>query len=147
MTGCVTSGGSALSVETVPDFLTASWQKLLGNLASNPITALTTGRMAVYAAASDVRDLARAILEEGVAVGRAEGADLGPASVQAVFDMVHRLAPENRHLHALRPALGLEHEHLTGAVVAAADRHGIPVPVNRTVLALLRRLDATLAAT
>ncbi len=140
-------GGSALSVETVPDFLTASWQKLLGNLANNPITALTTGRMAVYAAAPDVRDLARAILEEGVTVGRAEGADLGPASVQAVFDMVDRLAPDNgtSMLYDRLAGRPLEHEHLTGAVVAAADRRDIPVPVNRTVLALLRGLDATLA--
>lgn len=140
-------GGSALSLETVPDFLTASWQKLLGNLANNPITALTTGRMAVYAAAPDVRDLARSILEEGVTVGRAEGADLGPASVQAVFDTVDRLAPDNgtSMLYDRLAGRPLEHEHLTGAVVAAADRRGTPVPVNRTVLALLRGLDATLA--
>jgi len=136
---------SVLTVEGVPDFLTASWQKLLGNLANNPITALTTGRMAVYAV-PDVRELARAILEEGVAVGRAEGADLGPASIQAVFDMVDGLSPDNgtSMLYDRLAGRPLEHEHLTGAVVTAADRHGIPVPVNRTVLALLRGLDASL---
>jgi 2-dehydropantoate 2-reductase len=32
----------------------------------------------------------------------------------------------------------LEHEYITGAVVRAAERHGIDVPLNRAILALLR---------
>ena len=35
----------------------------------------------------------------------------------------------------------LEHQGLTGAVVRAADRHGIDVPLNRAILALLEGLD------
>jgi len=35
----------------------------------------------------------------------------------------------------------LEHDYLTGAVVRAADAHGIAVPSNRTVLALLAALS------
>ncbi|HSU89894.1 MAG TPA: ketopantoate reductase C-terminal domain-containing protein, partial [Sporolactobacillaceae bacterium] len=35
----------------------------------------------------------------------------------------------------------LEHEALSGAVVRAARRHGITVPANETVYALLRLLD------
>jgi 2-dehydropantoate 2-reductase len=34
-----------------------------------------------------------------------------------------------------------EVEALTGALVAAADRHGIPVPLNRALLALLRAIS------
>ena len=36
----------------------------------------------------------------------------------------------------------LEHQGLTGAVVRAADRHGLEVPLNRAILALLEGLDA-----
>jgi 2-dehydropantoate 2-reductase len=39
---------------------------------------------------------------------------------------------------AVRP---LEHEYLTGAVVAAARRLGGPAPLNTAVLTLLRALD------
>jgi 2-dehydropantoate 2-reductase len=35
----------------------------------------------------------------------------------------------------------LEHQGLTGAVVRAAERHGIDVPLNRAILALLEGLD------
>jgi 2-dehydropantoate 2-reductase len=30
-----------------------------------------------------------------------------------------------------------EHEEITGAVVRAGDRHGVDVPLNRAILALL----------
>jgi 2-dehydropantoate 2-reductase len=36
----------------------------------------------------------------------------------------------------------LEHDALNGAVVRAAARVGVPVPTNRTLFALLERLDA-----
>jgi 2-dehydropantoate 2-reductase len=39
----------------------------------------------------------------------------------------------------------LEIDPLTGALVRAAARHGLPVPLNGAVLALLTGLDGTLA--
>lgn len=38
----------------------------------------------------------------------------------------------------------LEHDLLTGAVVRAAERHGIDVPLNRAILALLQGLDESI---
>jgi 2-dehydropantoate 2-reductase len=35
----------------------------------------------------------------------------------------------------------LEHDAITGAVVRAADRTGVAVPINRTLLALLDAID------
>jgi len=40
----------------------------------------------------------------------------------------------------------LEHEFITGAVVNAAARHGIAVPLNEALLALLRALDRSMRA-
>ena len=36
-----------------------------------------------------------------------------------------------------------EHDEITGAVVRAADRHGVDVPLNRAVLALLAAAATT----
>ena len=36
----------------------------------------------------------------------------------------------------------LEIEALTGAIVSAGERHGIATPLNRTLLTLLRAVDA-----
>lgn len=34
--------------------------------------------------------------------------------------------------------LPTEHEHITGALVRAAQQHDIPVPLNKTLLTLMR---------
>ena len=44
-------------------------------------------------------------------------------------------------LQDLRRGRRLEHDAITGAVVRAAARAGVAVPLNRTLLALLARLD------
>lgn len=137
--------GGGMEVEAVDDFPTAAWRKLLGNLAANPLTALTESRIGVIRDPS-VGELARGLLEEGVEIGRAEGARLEPGDVDRIMQDLAGYPPESGSSMlydriARRP---LEHELITGAVVRAADRHGIAAPRNRTVLALLRALDRSL---
>lgn len=129
--------GSAFKIEAELDFPTAAWRKLLANLAGNPITALTLRRMSVFAEPA-IRDLARALLREAVAVAQADGAALTDADADAIVDRfgAGRGSGGTSMLYDRLARRPLEHEALTGALVAAADRHGIPVPVNRTILAL-----------
>ncbi|WP_158604515.1 2-dehydropantoate 2-reductase [Nocardioides mangrovicus] len=135
------TGDGRLDVRTSEDFRTEAWRKLLRNAAGNPICALTLARLRVFADPS-VRAMARSVLEEVVAVGRAAGADLGPDDVEAVFAMFDGLPPDtgSSMLYDRLAGRRLEHEELTGVVVATADAHGVEVPVNRTLLALLRGL-------
>lgn len=130
--------GTTFAVEETHDFATVAWRKLLSNLVGNPITALTLRRTGVLREPR-IRELAAAILAEALAVAPAEGARLAEA------DADHVLAGLDRHgseagtsmLYDRLAGRTLEHRYLTGALVEAADRHGIPVPVNRTLLALL----------
>ena len=57
------------------DFVTLAWRKLLINAVASPVTALTLQRQAVLRR-PDVQTLCLAVLEEAIAVGRAEGAKL-----------------------------------------------------------------------
>ena len=59
--------GTTLHVELDDDFLTASWRKLLANLAGNPITALTLGRASVLRSGG-LRELALGLLREGATI-------------------------------------------------------------------------------
>jgi 2-dehydropantoate 2-reductase len=134
--------GSALHVELERDFRTAAWRKLLTNVAANPITALTMGRSEVLELPS-VRALALGLLRECADVGRAEGARLAPDEPErtlAYYDGLPRDGGSSMLYDRLagRP---LEYETLTGAVVRAAKRHGLDVPLNRAILALLEGLD------
>jgi 2-dehydropantoate 2-reductase len=131
-----------LVVRGVQDMQTATWRKLLGNLVANPITTLTLRRIDVMRDPG-IADLARGLLLEAVQVGRAEGAGLADEDVTAVLDGTRQYGDRtgSSMLYDRLAGNPLEHQYLTGEVVRRADRHGIPVPLNAGVLALLDALD------
>ncbi len=121
------------------DFHTLVWRKLLVNAVANPITALTLMRQAVFRR-PDVKTLCLAILEETAAVAEADGARLRSDEAAQILTTLLTYPPEagtSMYFDRLagRP---LEVEALTGAIVAAAERHRISAPLNRALLALLR---------
>jgi 2-dehydropantoate 2-reductase len=135
--------GVPLVVERVGDLRTLLWRKLLLNVTVNPVTALTLQRQAV-SQRDDIQALYRAILTEAVAVAAADGARLGAEDVERTVATLLGYPPDagtSMYFDRLagRP---LEVEALTGALVAAGERHDIAVPLNRALLALLRAVNA-----
>jgi 2-dehydropantoate 2-reductase len=137
--------GSRLEIQQEDDFLTAAWRKLLSNLAANPLTALTLQRIGVIHN-PDIRELARGVLHEGARVAAAEGARLANGDGDAILDELGGYSRDggSSMLYDRLAGRPLEHEFLTGAVVRAAERHKIDVPLNRALLALLRALDGAI---
>jgi 2-dehydropantoate 2-reductase len=120
-----------------PDFKTLAWRKLLLNTIANPITALTLQRQAVFRR-EDVQALCLAILDEAAAIGRADGARLPADESQQLLATLLTYPPDagtSMYFDRLagRP---LEIEALTGAVVAAGERHRMPTPLNRMLFTL-----------
>jgi 2-dehydropantoate 2-reductase len=140
--------GTPLRVHCGGDFVTLAWRKLLINAVASPVTALTLQRQAVLRRA-DIQALCLAVLEEAIAVGRAEGAQLAADEAARTLATLFTFSGElgtSMYFDRLanRP---LEHEALTGAIVAAGERHGIATPLNRALLALLRAIsDAAVSA-
>jgi 2-dehydropantoate 2-reductase len=133
---------AGLVVRGVHDMRTATWRKLLGNIVANPITTLTLRRIGVMAEPG-IEDLARGLLLEAVEVGQAEGARLGDQDVAAVLAGTGQYGERtgSSMLYDRLAGLPLEHQYLTGEVVRRAETHGIPVPLNAAILALLDALD------
>lgn len=137
--------GTGVELSQTDDFRTAAWRKMLTNLAANPITALTLRRLDVFAE-PDVRELATGVLAEGVEVARAEGAGVTWVDAEEVLASYtgHFSADTGTSMLYDRLAgLPTEHEHITGTLVRAAERHGVDVPLNRTLLTLMRALRPT----
>lgn len=127
-----------LVVEREGGFITAAWTKLLANASANPLTALT-GRTCEVLRDPMISKVARLLLEETAQVGRAEGADLSDETVEATLAWLDKLTDEAKTSMLVDRwnKRELEWQGLTGAVVRAADRHGLAVPATRTVEALL----------
>jgi 2-dehydropantoate 2-reductase len=138
--------GTPLRIIRSGDFATLAWRKLLINAVANPITALTLQRQAVLRRA-DVQELCRGILDEAVAAARAEGVKLADDETAHTIATLHNFSGELGTSMYFDRLAGqrLEVEALTGAIVAAGERHGLAMPLNRALLTLMRAINDAIA--
>lgn len=131
--------GTPLRILISDDLPALAWRKLLINSVANPITALTLQRLCVFRR-DDIAALAEAMLEEAVAVARADGARVTDDDIPQILRILRDIpADMTTSMHFDRLAgRALELDALNGAIVAAGERLCIPVPLNRTLLTLLR---------
>jgi 2-dehydropantoate 2-reductase len=139
--------GTPLRIVRSADFATLAWRKLLINAVANPITALTLQRQAVLRR-PDVQELCRSILDEAVAVARAEGLKLAEDETARTIATLENFSGELGTSMYFDRLAGrrLEAEALTGAIVAAGDRYGMAMPLNRALLTLLRAINDAIGA-
>ena len=118
------------------------WVKLWGNMAFNPISALTTATLDVITGEPDSRAVARAMMLEAQAVAEA----LGITFAIDVDKRIAGAAEVGRHktsmLQDMEMGRPLEIEAILGAVVEMADWVGRAVPISRAMVALVRQRAA-----
>lgn len=138
---CALFRGSSLDVRTVEDFLTASWRKLCTNCAG-AATALAGSSDAVARDAS-AANLAALLASECAAVGRAEGAALGPeTAAEVVRDLSRPNAGVNSLLADRLAGRPMEVRERNGVIVHKGAKHGIPTPANSYVVQALALISA-----
>ena len=119
------------------------WVKLLGNVAFNPLSALTRATLAAMARDPGVCDLVRSIMTEVEAVATRLGMDL-PISIDQRIAGAEKVGEHKtsmlQDLEAHRP---MELEPVVGAVVELGEKLGIAMPYTRTVYACTKLLGVT----
>ena len=117
------------------------WVKLLGNVAFNPISALTRATIVQMARDPDVSVLARNIMTEVEAVAVKLGIDL-PISIEKRMAGAEKVGEHKtsmlQDLEAGRP---LELEAVVGAVVEIGERLGVSMPCTQAVYACTKLLE------
>ena len=123
------------------------WGKLLVNAAINPVAALAGVTNGEVAARFTLRALAAAIAGEGEAAAQAEGVRLPYArAAEAVMETARETAANRcSMLQDLDAGRQTEIDYLNGALVRAAEAHGLPAPANRAVTALVKQVAARAA--
>ena len=134
--------GTDITTTVTTDFVTAAWRKLCLNAAGGAITALVDRPIGVVRRA-EVAEVARALIRECVAVGRAEGARLDERLVDEIVTSMVESPPEvgTSMLTDRRAGQLLEADARNGAVVRIGARHGIETPLNRAMTALLTAIN------
>jgi 2-dehydropantoate 2-reductase len=114
------------------------WVKLWGNLAFNPISALTTTTLDVLTADPGQRGVARAMMVEAQAVAERLGVRFAIDVDKRIAGAAEVGAHRTSMLQDLERGRPMEIDALLGVVVELADLVGVEAPTCGTVLALVR---------
>ena len=137
---------AGLQTTAVPDIRQAIWKKLLANIAISPTSAIANMTIKQVFAVPELRETAFEALDEAVEVARAEGVELNAAETREVIDQIAGPTGTGDNKSSLcvdiinrRPC---EIDVISGAVVQLGRKHGIPTPVNKTLVAAVKALES-----
>ena len=117
------------------------WVKLLGNVAFNPISALTGGTLEELVRHPEVSSIVRQIMAETEAVAARLGIELPISIDQRMAGAENVGAHKTSMLQDLEAGRPMELEAVVGAVVELGERLGVPMPATRTVYACATMLN------
>jgi 2-dehydropantoate 2-reductase len=133
------AGGLKAPVET--KLRDQIWLKLVGNVAFNPVTALTRATLGELGTVPEVPDLLRAMFAECAVVADRLGIRF-PVSLDRRLEAGIAVGDHKTSmLQDLEAGKRLEVDCLTGAVAELAERLGIDVPHVRAIHACAKLLD------
>jgi 2-dehydropantoate 2-reductase len=137
------AGGLKCPVE--PDLRRDIWLKLMGNIAFNPISALTRATMGGICRDGETRDLVVQMMQETLDVAMSLGVDPGISIERRLAGAERTGEHKTSTLQDLERGKPLELDAILTAVVELAGLTGVPVPTLRVVSALAGLLDETAA--
>jgi 2-dehydropantoate 2-reductase len=133
----------AVATEVSADIAQALWRKLIVNCAYNAISAISQSSYGRMMGVRGVVGLMGDIVAEGVAVAARRGVRL-PADFSDSVLAIAKTMPNQSSSMAQDLAYGrkTEIERLNGYIVEAGEACGVETPINRTLLCLVRLLEA-----
>lgn len=136
---------NAAGIETrvSDDVMAALWMKLVVNCAFNPLSALSRLPYGQLAAQDGMPELMEMIAREAISVAQAEGIAVPPAVFEAIRNIPVAMAGQySSTAQDLMRGKPTEIDFLNGEIVSRAEKHGLDVPVNRTLTLLVKSAEA-----
>ena len=118
------------------------WVKILGNVAFNPISALTGATLARMTGDADTAALVRAIMSEAANVALRLGMKLPVSIDQRMAGAAKVGEHKTSMLQDLEAGRPLELEAVVGAVLELGERLDVAMPATRAVYACTKLLDS-----
>jgi len=140
---CSRAGMPAKAVE---DARGPQWRKVIFNASTNPIGALTGLTHGRVCERPDLRALVTGLVDEGKAVAAAQGIELD-ADPEELID--HAAKPEVAYDHKasmlqdVEARRATEVDYLNGGIVRFGEEFGVPTPLNASIQALVKGVEAS----
>jgi 2-dehydropantoate 2-reductase len=137
-------GAAGVKVTISNDVMAELWSKLMVNCAYNAISALAQAPYARLAAQPEIREIQHAIVREVVVLAQAEGIGLQlepslKAMERIATAMPAQVSSTAQDMARRKPS---EIDHLNGFVARRGRELRVPVPINQTLAALVKLVEA-----
>lgn len=135
---------AALPCEVSGDILGVMWDKLLINVSTGALSGITGQTYGSLYAVPEIEATAIAAVAEAMAVARAAGVTLSIREPREAWLMAAEGLPaafRTSMLQSLEKGAATEIDYINGAVVRAGQKHGVPTPVNRTLVAAIKGIE------
>lgn len=138
----LTQGG----IETLvsPNIVGMMWDKLLINCATGALTAITRLPYGPLYQVDTLRNVGMAAVEEGIAVARASDVQLSVTDPGVIWHKAGAGFPADfkpSMLQDVEKGKRTEIDFINGAIVRVGKQHGVPTPVNETLVALMKGVE------
>lgn len=134
---------------TVSDNIVGTmWDKLLVNVATGAVTGITGLTYGQLYGEPLLEQTALAAVAEAMAVARAAGVRLSFTRPEQAWTLAAEGLPasfKTSMLQSLEKGSVTEIDFINGAVVRGGQRHGVPTPVNATLVACIKGIERAMA--
>jgi 2-dehydropantoate 2-reductase len=117
------------------------WVKLMGNVAYNPISALTRATLIEIVQCVETRALAAAIMREADSVAKKLGIDIGVTIEQRLKGAEEVGRHKTSMLQDIEAGKPTELEAIVGAVIELGEKLGLDLPNTKSVYACVKLLE------
>jgi 2-dehydropantoate 2-reductase len=136
-------GEAGVKVDISDNATGVLWAKLIVNCAYNALSAITQLPYGRLVQGAHIPEVMRDVVDECLAVAKASGITV-PGDMHAAARNIARTMPTQSSSTAQDLARGkkTEIDYLNGIVLRKGEALGVPAPVNRTLTALVKLLEA-----
>ncbi len=129
--------------KTPKDMQRTMWWKFMVNVGMNQSSAVTGATYGRYKIEPELRWLKETLMREVIAVAQAEGIDLRDEDATSFYETLDIIAEDGKTsmLQDIEASRKTEVDMFAPVVIELGEKHGIPTPVNRTVLSVIRTLE------
>lgn len=136
-------GAAGVPVQVSDNVAGALWAKLILNCAYNALSAIARQPYGPLVQGAGVAAVMRDVVDEALAVARAEGVTLSGDMHEAVRGLAGTMPAQfSSTAQDLLRGKPTEIDHLNGLVVRRGEARGVATPVNRALWALVKLIEA-----
>ena len=121
-----------INVRIYDDMRRAKWRKWMLNTGASQTAVEVQAECGFFGQVEEVRALMAMLMDEIIAVGQAEGVDIGEKDKEEIIEMLINFPPDKKMsmLQDYEAGRPIEIDEYAGEVVKLGRKHGIPTPAN-----------------